>query len=67
MNSIDAVPVIAWFVVTMWRLTVVPKRLKLPLLRGPDYFFNSRVGPEFYQSAGVRILRQYQALSVLPM
>lgn len=43
------------------RLRMVLRVLRLPLKNGEDFFLSQKVGPDFYRSAGLVLLRQYHA------
>jgi hypothetical protein len=48
----------AFFLVV--RIPTNLKRCRIPLMRGPGYFFNTRVPVDFFQGPGRDILRSYQ-------
>ena len=51
-----------------WLARVSPslRRWKLPLLRGPEWFFSVNVEPGFYDGPGREILRRYRMRILLP-
>ncbi len=46
--------------------STVSRRWKLPFLRGPEWFFDVHVGPDFYSGAGRPILRRHRLRLLLP-
>jgi hypothetical protein len=48
------------------RIPASVKRRHIPLMRGPGYFFNTRVPPDFYQGPGRDILRTYRLWILAP-
>lgn len=53
------------FLVVM-RFPRIAERWKAPLLRGPEWFFNVPVPPDFFEGPGAAILRFYRALLFIP-
>ena len=43
------------------------RRWRQPLLRGPEWFFNVQVKPDFYNGAGRATLQRYRAIMLLPV
>ncbi len=43
------------------------RRWRQPLIRGPEWFFNVHVPPDFYAGAGRRILHRYRARMFIPI
>jgi hypothetical protein len=54
--------------VLLWAVHISPfiRRWRLPLLRGPEWFFNVRVQPDFYSGPGQEILRRYRMRMFTP-
>jgi hypothetical protein len=48
------------------RINGCVRRWRQPLLRGPEWFFNVRVQPDFYSSAGRKILHRYWMCIFIP-
>ena len=52
-----------WLFYAFFLIVRIPsnvKRCRIPLMRGPGYFFNTRVPVDFFQGPGRDILRSYQ-------
>lgn len=43
------------------------RRWRQPLLRGPEYFFNVRVQPDFYSGQGKKLLDRYRLRMLMPV
>ena len=54
--------------VVMWVIHISPfiRRWRLPLLRGPEWFFGVRVQPDFYAGQGRKILQRYRLRMFTP-
>jgi hypothetical protein len=48
------------------RINGCVRRGRLPLLRGPEWFFNVHVQPDFYMGAGRKILHRYWMRMLIP-
>ena len=48
------------------RINGCVRRGRQPLLRGPEWFFNVHVPPDFYAGAGKKLLRQYWIRMMIP-
>ena len=46
--------------VLLVRIPANVKRCRIPLMRGPGYFFNTRVAPDFFEGPGRDVLRRYR-------
>jgi len=58
-----------WGFYAFFLLVRVPaniKRSRVPLMRGPGYFFNTRVPADFFDGPGREILRRYRLCIVAP-
>ena len=56
------------FYIFFWvvRINGCVRRGRQPLLRGPEWFFNVRVQPDFYRGAGRKILHRYWMRMFIP-
>lgn len=56
------------FYIFFWvvRIRGCVRRGRQPLLRGPEWFFNVQVQPDFYTGAGKRILHRYWMRMLIP-
>jgi hypothetical protein len=57
------------FYIFFWvvRINGCVRRGRQPLLRGPEWFFNVRVQPDFYRGPGRKILRRYWMRMFIPL
>jgi|HubBroStandDraft_1064217.scaffolds.fasta_scaffold01658_12 hypothetical protein len=56
------------FYIFFWvvRIKGCVRRARQPLLRGPEWFFNAHVQPDFYTGAGGKILHRYRMRMCIP-
>src|ERR1700732_683203 len=52
--------------VAVMRIPRIVERWKAPLLRGPEWFFNTEVGADFMNGPGAAILRRYRWCLAIP-
>jgi hypothetical protein len=52
--------------ILLLRIRATGKRLRLPMIRGQEYFFNVHVGPDFYTGPGRPIFAAYRRWVLLP-
>jgi hypothetical protein len=58
-----------WLYYAFFLLIRIPAnigRCRIPLMRGPGYFFHTRVGPDFYAGPGRALLRNFRLRILLP-
>jgi hypothetical protein len=58
--------VILWVFSWVIRIRGCVRRVRQPLLRGPEWFFNVHVQPDFYTGEGKKILHGYRLRMLIP-
>lgn len=66
MNTLNEYIVIFYILFWVVRIRGCVRRVRQPLLRGPDWFFNVHVQPDFYTGAGKHILHRYWMRMLIP-
>src|SRR5262249_40327517 len=65
--SFQRITMIAVFLILeLTRLWALNSRRRLPLIWGNEWFFNLKVGPDFYKGAGADMLRRYERHTAIP-
>src|SRR6202050_187879 len=66
MQSADKYVVILYIFFWVVRIRGCFRRGRQPLLRGPEWFFNVHVRPDFYTGAGKKLLHRYWMRRLMP-
>ncbi|MGH9702186.1 MAG: hypothetical protein ACRD4K_02330 [Candidatus Acidiferrales bacterium] len=66
MINFNGYAVIFYIFFWMVRINGCLRRGRQPLLRGPEWFFNVRVRPDFYTGEGRRLLHRYWLRMFIP-
>ena|ERR1700691_1602965 len=66
MQSADEYVVILYIFFWVVRIRGCFRRGRQPLLRGPEWFFNVHVRPDFYTGAGKKLLHRYWMRMLMP-
>lgn len=56
-----------YLILMIWRATALKAQLKLPLFHGPNYFFDTHVGPAFYEGEGRLMMAEFRRRILRPM
>src|SRR5262249_26201531 len=64
--NIEQFSIIYYILFWAIRINGCVRRGRQPLLRGPEWFFNVHVQPDFYTGEGRRILRRYWMRMLIP-